>query len=172
MLPSESQDLSSTELVPGDIIEIPREGCTMFCDAVLLKGNCILNESTLTGEGVPVTKIPFLSTSQIGQTGDKEVDEEHFDLKAASRSVLFCGTIVIQTRNYADQPVLAVVVRTGFRTAKGEMVRSILYPKPMKFKFQQDVKRFIIALICLATVGFALSIYVLVSSISPRLFAF
>lgn len=40
---------SSDSLVPGDIIEIPRHGCTMQCDAVLLTGNCIVNESMLTG---------------------------------------------------------------------------------------------------------------------------
>ena len=35
--------------MPGDVIEIPRHGCTMQCDAVLLSGNCIVNESMLTG---------------------------------------------------------------------------------------------------------------------------
>lgn len=37
-------------LVPGDVLEIPSSGCTMTCDAVLLSGNCILDESMLTGE--------------------------------------------------------------------------------------------------------------------------
>lgn len=36
-------------LVPGDVLEIPSSGCTMTCDAVLLSGNCILDESMLTG---------------------------------------------------------------------------------------------------------------------------
>lgn len=36
-------------LVPGDILEIPSTGCTMQCDAVLISGNCILDESMLTG---------------------------------------------------------------------------------------------------------------------------
>lgn len=39
-----------TELVPGDIIELPRSGLIMDVDAVLLTGNCIVNESMLTGE--------------------------------------------------------------------------------------------------------------------------
>ena len=39
----------SNTLVPGDIIEVPRHGCIMQCDAVLLTGNCIVNESMLTG---------------------------------------------------------------------------------------------------------------------------
>lgn len=37
-------------LVPGDVLEIPAHGCVMHCDAVLLTGNCILNESMLTGK--------------------------------------------------------------------------------------------------------------------------
>ena len=36
-------------LVPGDILEVPRHGCVMQCDAVLISGNCIVNESMLTG---------------------------------------------------------------------------------------------------------------------------
>lgn len=45
----ETQELPTQCLVPGDIIEIPSSGCTMQCDAVLLSGNCILDESMLTG---------------------------------------------------------------------------------------------------------------------------
>lgn len=39
----------STCLVPGDIIIIPKYGCTLQCDAVLVAGTCIVNESMLTG---------------------------------------------------------------------------------------------------------------------------
>ena len=38
------------ELVPGDVIIIPPQGCTMTCDAVLISGMCIVNESMLTGK--------------------------------------------------------------------------------------------------------------------------
>ncbi|KAH9285429.1 putative cation-transporting ATPase W08D2.5 [Echinococcus granulosus] len=147
--------VNSTDLVPGDIIEIPRDGCHMFCDAVLLQGNCIVNESTLTGESVPVTKIPFVASWGAGCASPP------FELKASSKSVLFCGTSVIQSRNFADQKVTAVVVRTGFRTAKGEMVRAILFPKPMKFKFTRDVNRFVGVLALISLGGFAFSVYIL-----------
>lgn len=39
----------STELVPGDVITIPANGMIMPCDAVLIHGTCIVNESMLTG---------------------------------------------------------------------------------------------------------------------------
>ena len=45
----EYEEMSSEDLVPGDVIEIPRGGCIMQCDAVLVTGNCIVNESMLTG---------------------------------------------------------------------------------------------------------------------------
>lgn len=45
----EFESVSSSELVPGDVIELPRHQGTVVCDAVLLTGHCIVNESMLTG---------------------------------------------------------------------------------------------------------------------------
>ena len=42
-------ETSVISLVPGDVIVIPAKGCTMTCDAVLMAGTCIVNESMLTG---------------------------------------------------------------------------------------------------------------------------
>lgn len=47
--------MSSEELVPGDVVTVP-DNCIMPCDMVLLQGQCIVNESMLTGESVPVIK--------------------------------------------------------------------------------------------------------------------
>lgn len=47
---TEVVDVHSSCLVPGDIICVPPMGCTMTCDAVLTAGNCLVNESMLTGE--------------------------------------------------------------------------------------------------------------------------
>ena len=38
----------SDELVPGDVIEISHD-VTMECDAVLVNGSAVVNESMLTG---------------------------------------------------------------------------------------------------------------------------
>lgn len=82
------------KLVPGDILVIPSHGCLMPCDAVLLTGNCILNESMLTGESVPVTKTPIPSSNEV-----------IYDTKEHARHTLFCGTKVIQTRYYGSEKV-------------------------------------------------------------------
>lgn len=152
-------ELSSEDLVPGDVIEIPRNGCVMQCDAVLVTGNCIVNESMLTGESVPVTKTPLPNPKL-----SKSHEDIFFNIKEHSRHVLFCGTHVIQTRYYGNERVKAVVLRTGFTTAKGELVRSILYPKPVDFKFNRDTYIFVGALACIAGIGFIYTIVLMVQA--------
>ena len=49
--------VSSEELVPGDVVSIPAHGCELHFDAVVISGSVIVNESLLTGECVPVTKV-------------------------------------------------------------------------------------------------------------------
>ena len=44
--------IASSELVPGDIYEVTDPSLTQFpCDSLLLSGDCIVNESMLTGKG-------------------------------------------------------------------------------------------------------------------------
>ncbi|XP_072334440.1 polyamine-transporting ATPase 13A2 isoform X3 [Scyliorhinus torazame] len=146
----EEEMVNSQDLVPGDCIMIPEDGMQVPCDAALLTGECMVNESMLTGESMPVmkTSIP-----------DQDVNyssEEH------KRHTLFCGTEVLQSKNYSmDQQVVAVVVRTGFCTAKGELTSSILYPKPLGFKFYKDAVKFICFLAVLALLGDIYSIVIL-----------
>ncbi|KAK9746650.1 P5-type ATPase cation transporter [Popillia japonica] len=139
----ETELISTEHLVPGDILEIPTNGCMMQCDALLLTGNCILNESMLTGESVPVTKTPF-----------PHLPDLYYNPKEHARHTLFCGTNVIQTRYFGGEKVIAVVVRTGFSTAKGGLVRSIL--------FEKDSYRFVALLAFIALFGF---IYTVVTKI-------
>ncbi|XP_062337237.1 polyamine-transporting ATPase 13A3-like isoform X3 [Osmerus eperlanus] len=150
----EIEEAMSTDLVPGDVIVIPTNGMIMPCDAVLVQGTCIVNESMLTGESVPVTKTSLPSSGDEG-AGIYNT-EEH------KRHTLFCGTHIIQTRFYTGELVKAVVVRTGFSTEKGMLVRSILYPKPTDFKLYRDAYLFLLCLVGVACIGF---VYTVVLSI-------
>ena len=49
MIFSGEEEVHTTQLVPGDVVIVPPNGCVMMCDAVLLSGNAIVNESMLTG---------------------------------------------------------------------------------------------------------------------------
>ncbi|XP_043258659.1 polyamine-transporting ATPase 13A3-like isoform X2 [Colletes gigas] len=146
-----SESIPSSDLVPGDIIELPKHQATVICDAVLLTGQCILNESMLTGESVPVTKTPLPSRHVL------------YDPKECSHHTIYSGTTIIQTRCYDNEPVLARVIRTGFHTNKGGLVAAILYPPPADFKFDQDSYKFIGILALIATCGF---IYTIVTKAS------
>jgi cation-transporting ATPase 13A3/4/5 len=46
------------------------------------------------------------------------------------------------------------VIRTGFVTTKGALVRDILYPKATKFKFYQDSLVFVGAMALVGIIGF------------------
>ena len=53
-----AKEISSLELVPGDVIFLPTDGgFVMECDAVLVEGTCVVDESMLTGESIPITKV-------------------------------------------------------------------------------------------------------------------
>ncbi|KAI5281621.1 putative Cation-Transporting Atpase 13A3 [Manis pentadactyla] len=154
----EIEEIFSTDLVPGDVMVIPLNGIVMPCDAVLINGTCIVNESMLTGESVPVTKTNLPNPS----VNIKGMEDELYNPEIHKRHTLFCGTTVIQTRFYTGELVKAIVVRTGFSTSKGQLVRSILYPKPTDFKLYRDAYLFLLCLVAVAGVGF---IYTIVNSI-------
>ena len=50
----EAKMIKSKELVPGDIIAIPQG--EIPCDAIVIQGSCVMNESMLTGESIPAIK--------------------------------------------------------------------------------------------------------------------
>uniref|UniRef100_A0A8C0T9V4 ATPase 13A3 n=1 Tax=Canis lupus familiaris TaxID=9615 RepID=A0A8C0T9V4_CANLF len=115
---------------------------------------CRVNE----GESVPVTKTNLPNPS----VDIKGMGDEFYSPEIHKRHTLFCGTTVIQTRFYTGELVKAVVVRTGFSTSKGQLVRSILYPKPTDFKLYRDAYLFLLCLVAVAGIGF---IYTIINSI-------
>ena len=80
-----------------------------------------------------------------------------------ARHFLFCGTKIIRTRRPQedqgeDAAALALVVRTGFNTTKGALVRSMLFPKPSGFSFYRDSFRYISVMGVIAILGFTASL--------------
>ncbi|XP_029332375.1 cation-transporting ATPase 13A2 isoform X2 [Mus caroli] len=145
----EEEWVDSSELVPGDCLVLPQEGGVMPCDAALVVGECVVNESSLTGESIPVLK------TALPEGPKPYCPETH------RRHTLFCGTLILQARAYVGPRVLAVVTRTGFCTAKGGLVSSILHPRPISFKFYKHSMKFVAALSVLALLGTVYSIVIL-----------
>ncbi|CAJ0950238.1 unnamed protein product, partial [Mesorhabditis belari] len=154
--------IDSSQLVPGDILLIPQHGGVMQCDAVLMTGTVIVNESMLTGESVPITKVALA-----GSDDHKSTKETLFDIEKHSKHVLFCGTQVLQTRYYGGQHVRAIVLRTAYSTLKGQLVRSIMYPKPVDFRFTKDLFKFVGFLVSVALCGFSYTVFIMVRRGEP-----
>ncbi len=150
--------VSSSDLVPGDIYEVSDPNLALFpSDSLLLSGDCIVNESMLTGESVPVSKTPTTN----GALANLDLSASTV-LPDVARHFLFCGTKIIRARRPQEDGseeavALAMVVRTGFNTTKGALVRSMLFPKPSGFKFYRDSFRYISVMGVVALFGFITS---------------
>ncbi len=72
---------NSTDLIPGDIIEIT-DNMIIPADCALIEGNAILNEVSMTGEAVPVQKYELPNKSDI------------FDIYKDKKHILYEGTTV------------------------------------------------------------------------------
>ena len=72
-----------------------------------------------------------------------KLEQDQYSPELDKRNTLFCGTKVLQTHDPTGEIVKALVVHTGYSTAKGELVRSILFPKPVDMKFYTDSLKFV-----------------------------
>lgn len=140
--------VQSDELLPGDVVRIPTQS-VLPCDFILLTGGVIVNESMLTGESIPVMKASLPKNNEV------------YSETETSRHTLFGGTSVVQVRASGNEEVLGLVRSTGFLTAKGALVRDILYPKALKFRFYADSLKFVFIMGLVAFIGFLISLPVM-----------
>ena len=110
------------------------------------------------GESVPVSKMPVIEEHLKYLEDSKDV--MHAEL---ARHFLFNGTKIIRARRPqgaedVETAALAIVIRIGFNTTKGALLRSMLFPKPSGFKFYRDAFRYISVMATVAGIGFIASL--------------
>lgn len=121
-------EVSSRELVPGDVIRIQGDW-VLPVDVALVKGHAVCDESGLTGEAMPVYKVALPAES----------DAAFVPHKGNSKNCLFAGSRVLQAGAKPSDEVVAVVVATGIWTSKGLLISKILFPSTMSFKYDEEL---------------------------------
>lgn len=104
-----------------------------------------------------MTKIPATNDSlYLLDLGASSINPE------VAKHFLFSGTKIVRARRPQDghdeeAVALAIVVRTGFNTTKGALVRSMLFPRPLGFRFYRDAFRYISVMGVIGGIGFLAS---------------
>ncbi|KAI0131901.1 hypothetical protein BJ170DRAFT_611654 [Xylariales sp. AK1849] len=129
-------EVQSDKLLPGDLVSVSRtkEDSGVACDLLLVEGTAIVNEAMLSGESTPLLK----DSIQL-RPGDAEIDTEGLDKNA----FLWGGTKVLQITHGnpdeekpklasgvpapPDKGAMAVVIKTGFETSQGSLVRTMIF---------------------------------------------
>ena len=120
------------ELLPGDFVSLTSSGngTTMVpADIVIVSGSAVADEALLTGESVPQIK-QAIHVHGLPET--TKLDTMDGQLK---ESVLFGGTSLLVTNGEdgessgvgPEKGVCGVVLRTGFETAQGNLLRTMAY---------------------------------------------
>lgn len=134
------EQITSDKLLPGDLVSVGRtkEDSGVACDMLLVEGTAIVNEAMLSGESTPLLK----DSIQL-RPADSVVDPEGLDKNA----FLYGGTKVLQvTHGHTseeapdtvptlvsgvspppDHGAMAIVIKTGFETSQGSLVRTMIY---------------------------------------------
>ena len=141
--------LPQQALVPGDVIVVT-PGIAP-CDMILISApHVIVDESALTGEANPVAK------TEIDPT---EGNDRLYIPKTHKKHTIFAGTTILESN--PDNQDLAVVTHTGTFTAKGELLRDILFYERHRFKFDIEVELVVVILFLYAMLTFAVTIKLL-----------
>ncbi|KAJ3193692.1 hypothetical protein HK101_004356 [Irineochytrium annulatum] len=130
--------LNPRELVVGDSVVIDATGPAV-ADMVLVQGGVVVDESTLTGEAVPVFKFPLPIVEGTGKSLGAESASGYAPEKNKGCTI-FGGSRIVEIKparhvlGKAGEESLAIgiVTATGFNSTKGELFRSILFPSQIE----------------------------------------
>ena len=167
---------TSDKLLPGDLVSVGRtkEDSGVACDMLLVEGTAIVNEAMLSGESTPLLK----DSVQL-RPRDAPIEPEGIDKNA----FLYGGTKVLQithgiasenapetvptlasrVKTPPDNGAMAIVVKTGFETSQGSLVRTMIYSTERVTANNVEALLFILFLLMFAI---AASWYVWVEGVS------
>lgn len=98
-------------------------------------------------------------------------DEQAFSLEERHSHSLYAGCKLLEVKPSQDnEPAFAIVMNTGALTAKGTLIRGILFPSAYKFTFTEHLKLVFIILILWGIILLFIGIALLNSSVESWFF--
>lgn len=131
--------VDSTELVPGDLIEITNN-LVLPADVMLIYGSCIVQNQFNDENPDSQTKFSI------------DAENECTVGRIPKKSMLYTGDKITYTINHINEGCFGIVISTGFNTIKGNKLRTVLNRKSFNFYHKRDAYILFVALGCLALV--------------------
>lgn len=148
--------LNSEDLTVGDLICVSSSADDtaqdILADCVVVRGNAIIDESSLTGETMPIQKFSCPVNDQI-RSPDEAENKKYY---------LFAGTTILQTNGApeGEKPdkvvdgTLGIVTAVGANTVRGQLIRGLVFGAPLKSTLFIELKYSIGILVVIALVDF------------------
>ena len=112
--------IEASEITVGDIVEINNNQIINF-DCIIFNGTCVVDQSTLTGETIPIIKRGIIQGDPI-----------------KSYNKILAGSKCLQKKS---KKVFCIVTAIGFDSFQGNLISSMTVKKLMPFKFYEDLTK-------------------------------
>ncbi|EER03922.1 P-type ATPase, putative [Perkinsus marinus ATCC 50983] len=116
-------EIGSHGVVLGDLLKV-EEREPLPCDGVVVEGSVIVNESMLTGEPMPIQKFSV-----------DDID----DAEITKKNTAYAGTMCMQSTGPHDGRAILMATSVGALTTKGQLIRMVLFPQSVRFKYTDQL---------------------------------
>ena len=167
--------IMSDEIYPGDIVLIERDKekdknkkkQNVPCDLLILSGSAVVNESILTGESQPLVKESIANKDEIEQSLNMNGEHKVHILHSGTEILQFTPSDNIEEDccQLAKPPkpgVICFVLKNGFETKQGKLMRVILFSQDRVTVETGEVYAYLLILLVFALIA---SHYVLTESL-------
>ena len=123
-------EINNYELLPGDIVFL-KENDFVPCDCLIIEGECIANQSKLTGNPYAFRKTPI------------ENNNEKFSYKYNKINILYHGMKIVKIfSKFNDGFISVLCINTGPNTFKANQYTNILYKLERKKEYNETYNFF------------------------------
>jgi len=129
--------IEAADIVLGDVLCIDGGSSKLPCDGIVVQGSLVVDESMLTGEPMPIQKMPV---------------ERSANASITKKNTAYAGTLCLESTGPEEGKALMIATAVGALTTRGQLVRMVLFPTSVRFKYNDQMP----------TVYFILSMYLMI----------